>query len=86
MDQKPRLAFNTAQAPIWVRKTVKLPEPQIKQTPMSINLTENKIIRHIQKKSLKCEICLLKFSNGQILKEHQQKKKLRHEPNFVQRY
>ena len=75
MDQKPRLAFNTAQGacPMWVRKTVKLPEPQIKQTSASINLTENKIIRHIQKKSLKCEICLLKFSNGKFLKEHQQK-------------
>ena len=51
MDQEPRLAFNTAQAPmwerktIWVRKTVKLPESQIKQRSMSINLTENKIIK-----------------------------------------
>ena len=84
MDQKPRLAFNTAQGacPMWVRKTVKLPESQIKPSSMSINLTENKIIRHIQlkeknirskEKSVKCEICLLKFPNGQLLKEHQQK-------------
>ena len=73
MDQEHRMSFNTEQAPMWVRKTVKLPGSQIKQTTMSINLTENKTIRHIQKKSLKCEICLLKFSNGQILKEHQQK-------------
>ena len=45
MDQEPRLAFNTKQAPRWVCKIVKLPESQIKQRSMSINLTENKIIK-----------------------------------------